>query len=305
MEVEMTRKTQACFPWIHHLILLILLILVVNLLTGAQGQNETAHVEAHFDHSSKNADVEPGNPTNGIVINTGYVIVTNQTEPEIHVNLNVSAGGWGAAMTPSSSTSADGYYWHNMGEKHPFQVTVRAPPGTSHKISQKIVVGGTWHGNVTSGKVEPTICIIFIEQYFKLLSEYELMVTVKAGERFSIPITFWNMGNDEDDVILEIKNSVQLERRDWDLDTIPKQTVAEKGSIVIHIEGTAPSMDDVAELEIRTVGCRLHGPSSLPPMMTIMVKARREIRPVYDWILLVLMLGPVLVVVWDRSYGKR
>jgi len=280
-----------------------LMLAVLACSTVAEGQNETAHVEAHFDHSSKNADVEPGSPTNGIVINTGYVIVTNQTEPEIFVCLNVSAGGWGAAITPSSST--EGYYWHNMGEKHPFQITVRVPPGTSHKVSQTVVVGGTWSGNVTSGNVDSTACIIFIEQYSKLIPEYEPMVTVKAGERFSIPITFWNMGNDEDDVTLEIKNSVQLERRDWDLDTIPKQLIGEKGSIVVHIKGTAPSMDDVAELEIRTVGCRLHGPSSLPPMMTIMVTARREIRPVYDWILLVLMLGPVLVVVWGRPYGKR
>ncbi len=230
---------------------LILFVIIFSLsmmffIQPAEGQTIIPVVNAQFDDSSKTADVEPGNPSGGIVKNTGTIHCDCGSQPQVDVSLTISAGGWGAAITPSSMT----FVWGGEEEK-PFSVTIAAPEGTSHKVAQNVIVGGSWTGSLgLVGDVDETSMIVFVEQYFDLVLELDEPESIAPGGGGNISFQIFNLGNDEDDFIVDVDNLADLARDGWSIPTIGKLTIEEKGARRISIYVSAPDEEDTYHFEI-------------------------------------------------------
>jgi len=276
-------------------------IMLVVLLAGlailavpqeAEGQTIIPVVQAGFDAASKSADVTPGGTANGVVQNTGTIVCNTGSQTQVSVNLQVTAGGWGAAITPSSMTFLAG-----SSTEQDFAITVRAPPGTSHKVSQNVVVGGSWTGaQGLVGDVDSTQMIVFIEQYFKLILESDNPLTeIAPGDDLTFAMKIWNMGNDEDDFVIEIMNQKSLTDDGWTIPTVPKQTIEEKGVRPFKIQLTSPQdwtiwKNKVSSVNVKVISekSRLSNPDAEINMeYSLFVRQKGVYLPAYDPLIMV------------------
>jgi hypothetical protein len=250
-------------------------ILVIGLSDNCAGQTTIIPVvQASNDNPSTNANVEPGNPSNGVVTNTGTITCDCGSQPQVDVDLTIEAGGWGATIVPSSMT----FTWGGE-DTQAYSVTVRAPPGTSHKVSQNVVVGGHWTGSLgLVGDVDESTFIIFIDQYFDLTLEQEGPDKMKPRASGNISITIWNGGNDEDDFIIEVDNLQELANSGWKIPTVPRQTIEEKGIRPIRISITAPSSEGSYQFEITVTseGSQLSGSNVKSTTVNVFVDVKKE-----------------------------
>jgi len=274
------------------LVVLVAGVAIVAIPQEAEGQGTFIPVvSAAFDDSSKNADVTPGGSGNGIVKNTGTITCDSGSQTQVSASLTISAGGWGAAITPSSMTFPAGT------STRTFSITVRAPPGTSHKISQNIVVGGSWTGaEGLVGDVDQTSMIVFIDQYFKLILESDNPLTeIAPGDDLVFSMKIWNMGNDEDDFVIEIMNQKSLTDDGWTIPTVPKQTIEEKGVRPFKIQLTSPQdwtiwKNKVSALNVKVYSdkSRLTNPDAEVSMFySLYVRQKGVYLPAYDPLIMV------------------
>jgi len=236
----------------------VMLVITLGMLMTANAGAQTPIVTASFDQSSRTANVEPGNPTNGSVSNTGVINCDVGNRSRVTVNLAVAGGNWTASISPTSQV-----YFTGGPTQQNFDITVHAPIGTSHKVSQNVVVGGNWTADDNStGEIGQSSMIVFIEQYFSIEVEPVEDLKAKGKEEITIEVTVWNDGNDEDDFILEIANQMSLTNSGWYIPTIPKLTIAEKESGDVDILLTAPSKSGTFDIELIVISerSRLNNP---------------------------------------------
>ncbi len=287
------------------LVVLVAAVAIIAIPQEAEGQGTIIPVvSAAFDDSSKNADVTPGGSGNGIVKNTGTISCDSGSQTQVTVALTISAGGWGAAITPSSMTFPAGT------SSKPFSITVRAPPGTSHKVSQNVVVGGSWTGaEGLVGDVDSTSMIVFIDQYFKLILESDNPLTeINPGDDLTFSMKIWNMGNDEDDFVIEITNQKSLSDEGWTIPTVPKQTIEEKGVRPFKIQLTSPQdwtlwKNKVSPVNVKVYSdkSRLSNPDAEVFMMySLYVRQKGVYLPAYDPLIMVSGIAVAMLVFSNR-----
>jgi len=212
----------------------IAIVLIMAETASGQSMNE---IIIKLDPFENVVDVEPGNPTNGVLLINGTVRVKNQTAPEIKIDLQTHAGNWENMINPSSFV----FRAHEREDRvKRFTITIRAPIGHSSRISQNVVMGGTWQSSGLTGDIDTSSFIIFVRQYYAAAVEVPELHLTDAGGKVSIPVAIWNTGNDLDEFSITIENRRALEKKGWTIESIPTVMIDEKLNEVVRIKVTAP-----------------------------------------------------------------
>ncbi len=157
--------------------------------------------------AKQTADVAPGQ--DGIVTFTGTVFVEMPYAPNVQylvVQLQADAGDWPVSVPPALTFS-------KAQKQQSFTMSVQVPIGTSSGGSYDLIVGGTWSYSpgVQSGECAPTSSLIFVKQYFSHdLNSDDLFKEALRGKVAQVEIGIENTGNGEDEILIEVVNSMDL-----------------------------------------------------------------------------------------------
>ncbi len=218
---------------------IVLVVVLILLMTSEQASGQTMNeIIIRITETSGEVDVEPGNPTNGMFYMNGTVRIKNQTDPHIVVTQTISAGGWPSNIHPGGFD-----FWAHERENRvkPFAVRIRAPIGYSTKVSQNVILGGSWQGSEgLVGDLDQKSFIIFVKQYFAAMIEAPELHLTDGGKQVSIPISLWNTGNGVDEFSFRIENRRFLEKKGWTIGRTEPVVIEEKMNTNFKINARAP-----------------------------------------------------------------
>lgn len=230
--------------------LVIGILIVTDLAQAAQ-----PIVTIQIDTPTKEVDVAPGKPC--LVQFTGVVeasqIGPGQQVQQILVNLDVTAGGWAATISPENMV------FESPGTK-PFSFTVKAPTRTSHKVSQEVIVSGTAQEmpGLTIGEVSPSKAVVVVKQFYKFSVACEKpYLEVQPGKQVMFSIKINNEGNDADTFKISVDNRESLGKIGWTVQlSSQNREILESESDSITVQVTTPTdwtlyKNEVKEVDIK------------------------------------------------------
>ncbi len=205
-----------------------------------------------LDQPTKEADVAPGK--SGLVQFSGTVsasqIGPGQQVQQIRVNLDASAGGWPATISPESIV------FDSPGTQ-PFSLSVKAPPRTSHRIAQEVIITGTAQElpGLATVTIPETKGAVYIQQFYKFSVECEKpYLQVQPGKQVMFSLKINNEGNDADTIKISVDNREELGEIGWTVQ-LSSQTreVLESESDSLTVQVTTPPRWTLYKNEVREV----------------------------------------------------
>ncbi len=265
----------------------------------ASGQNP--EISASFDNAIRLANVEPGNPTNGLTLNTGVISCDSGNKTQVTVNLTVQAGNWTASVSPTSMTFPAG------SSDKPFELTVNAPIGTFSSVTREVWIDGTWKANDnTTGRVSNSSFILEVDQYFDLTFSAEAQESVEGGKKVKIEFEISNTGNGLDDFPFQVTNHPELRDDGWIIPTVPKFTIKRGRTRYYEVNFTAPSKSRTYDIGLRVFSeesWRINSTDPKEVIVTLTVRVKEDSDDGTPFLSTVEIIGLVSVV--TISIGRR